>query len=541
MGVALAETGDLNGAIACYQRALELNEQLPATLHLLLRALSATGRLAGAVDVAQRAARLWPDNPETWQELGVALCLDRRDDEAVAAFEKAIQLKPDHYLAHSNLGHALQSRGEFERAIASFDNALEIRPESSNVASNRLFVLQNMLDAEPQRLRAELDHWDARFAAHLRDFMAQFPNDRSPDRPLRVGYVSADFRKHVVGWNLLPILTRHDRSRFQIYLYSNTERRDEMTEKLEFCVDGWRNILGVSDDQAAQMVRQDEIDILVDLSLHSAGNRLLLFARKPAPVQVTYLGYAGSTGLRTMDYRLSDPYLDPPGAELSGYSEETIRLPHSYWCYQSGGPTPDVQPAPSLKNGYFTFGCMTNFSKVSGASLELWGHILAAMPTSHLLMYCGSEPRQREVIELLGHHGASPDRIEFVGWQQWNGYISTYHRIDVGLDPFPRAGGITTCDSLYMGVPVITLAGKTAIGRGGCTVLSNVGLPQLIASSQEDYLKLAMRAEEWTQLRPTLRERMRSSPLMDAKGFTHGLEAVYRIMWNKWVENQTSV
>jgi protein O-GlcNAc transferase len=536
LAMAYQEMGDKPRAIPEFERALELNEQLPSTHQMLVRALSATGQIERAILAGERAARLWPEWAEIWQELGVVLCLARRDDEAIAAFERALALNPNHYLALNNMGHALLSRGEFERAIEYYDQALEIAPQSSNVASNRMFLIQCTRELTPAQMRAELDKWDRRHALHLRDSIPPHANDRSPDRPLRIGYVSPDFRKHVVGWNLLPILSRHDRKQFKVFAYSNTERRDEMTEKLRGLADGWREITAAGDDQAADIIRADRIDILVDLSLHSAGNRLLIFARKPAPVQVTYLGYTASTGLPTIDYRLSDLYLDPPDADLSGYVEQTIRLPRSYWCYRSGGPTPEVNAAPFHSAGHVTFGCLANFFKVSTGALELWGRILSEIPRSRLLIYCSSEPRRAEVRQRMAKLGVEAGRLEFVGWQDWDAYIRTYHRIDVGLDPFPRGGGITSCDALWMGVPVITLAGKNAMSRGGCSVLGNVGLPELVAQSAEDYVHLAKQAERWIELRPALREKMRSSPLMDAEGFARDLEAAYRWMWKKWLE-----
>jgi predicted O-linked N-acetylglucosamine transferase (SPINDLY family) len=279
---------------------------------------------------------------------------------------------------------------------------------------------------------------------------------------------------------------------------------------------------------------------LVDLTLHMAHNRLLAFARKPAPVQVTYLGYCGTTGLGTMDYRFSDPYLDPPGSDLSCYSEETVRLPRTYWCYQPRGEPP-VGEAPAARNGYVTFGCMNSFAKVSPATMELWAAVLRRKAGSKLILHCRPGGHRNEVLQFFEARGVARERVELIGFQPCPDYMQTYQRIDIGLDPFPYGGGITTCDALWMGVPVVTLSGRTAVGRGGRSILSNLGLGELAASSEQEYAQLAMETDRWIQLRGTLRQRMRESPLMDVPRFARDVEGAYREMWRKWArEGRTS-
>jgi protein O-GlcNAc transferase len=530
----LAEQGKFKQAVGWYDRALALEPRAKATHRSLLRTLMNDGDMDRAGAVARRAVELWPASADSHNDLGVLLLLQNEVDEAIEEFERAVKIDARFFLAFNNLGHAWQTRGELDQAIAAYDRALAIEPMAVNVATNRIYAMQSKMDVDPQRMRAELAAWDERFTKPLRQSMRAHGNDRSPERALKIGYVSPDFRQHVVAWNLLPMLEQRDREKFHVYCYSNTERVDEMTERMRRCVDEWRSIVGVGQDAAAEMIRADGIDILVDLALHTAGNRLLVMARKPAPVQVAYLGYAGTTGLPTIDYRLSDPYLDPPDTDLSVYSEETIRLPRTYWCYRPGGESPAVGAAPAIANGYVTFGCLANYGKVSPEAREVWGEIMAAMPASRLVVYCASEPQRRRLLERLGGHGVAAERVEFVGWQPWEEYMRTYNRIDVVLDPFPCGGGITTCDALFMGVPVISLVGKTAVGRSGSSVLSNLGLTELLARTPEEYRVLAARAVEWIALRPGLRERMRQSPLMDAAGFARDLEAIYRRIWKKW-------
>jgi protein O-GlcNAc transferase len=272
-----------------------------------------------------------------------------------------------------------------------------------------------------------------------------------------------------------------------------------------------------------------------------AGSRLLVFARKPAPVQVTYLAYCSTTGLDTIDYRLSDPYLDPPGGDESVYSERTVRLPRTYWCYQPSVPPMSVGPLPALSRGYVTFGCLNNFCKVSEPTLAAWSRILLSIPESRLLLNASEGSHRQRVLDRLGREGIEPHRIQFVGRLPAPEYFHLYDGIDIALDPFPYGGGTTTCDALWMGVPVVSLLGRTAVGRGGMSILSNVGLPDWVVRTEDAYVKLAT---QWAldlgrlnELRSTLRRRMEASPLMDAPKFARDIEAAYRGMWREWCEN----
>ncbi len=314
--------------------------------------------------------------------------------------------------------------------------------------------------------------------------------------------------------------------------------RTRLPQQFRALADSWRDIAATGDEAVAETIRADRIDILVDLALHLAHNRLPLFARKPAPVQVTYLGYCGTTGLEAIDYRLSDPYLDPPGSDLTCYREQTIRQPRSYWCYQPSGPTPEISPLPAESAGFVTFGCLNNFAKVSPVSADLWAEILRAMPQSRLLLQAPAGSCREEVGRRFERRGVSPERLEFVGAQPWDQYIRCVQRIDIALDPFPYGGGITTCDALWMGAPVVTLSGRTAVGRGGRSILSNIGLPELIAESPEQYAEIAVSLAgdlpRLSALRSSLRDRIESSPLRDAKGCARDIEAAYRQMWLDW-------
>jgi predicted O-linked N-acetylglucosamine transferase (SPINDLY family) len=293
------------------------------------------------------------------------------------------------------------------------------------------------------------------------------------------------------------------------------------------------------------MIRRDQIDILVDLAMHTAGNRLLVFARKPAPVQVSYLAYAGSTGLEAMDYRLSDSYLEPPDEIGSAANEQTARLRGTYWCYRAREGCPAVSALPALERGRITFGCLNNFCKVNDRVLELWATILQAVPKSQLLLHAHEGKHRQHVLDRMAAAGIASDRVTFAAFAKGEKYWDLYRYIDVALDTFPFAGGTTTCDALWMGVPVVSLAGKTAVGRAGLSLLSHIGLAELVGKTEADYAAIATklstdlsRLGDWRQ---TLRPRMAASPIMNAGQFARDVEETYRAMWRRWCGKEKSL
>jgi predicted O-linked N-acetylglucosamine transferase (SPINDLY family) len=533
LGTAYEAAGQTEPAIAEFKRALELKPDYAKAVSNLGVAHQKLGQMPEALAAFRRAVQLQPNLPEALNNLGNALGAIGELDEAVEMLNRALALRPNYPEAICNLAKSFQAAGLGDQAVEHYDRAATLAPENWAIASNRFFAL-HLNDHEGPSLLAEMKKWNERYADPLGRDQLPHANPPDPGKRLRIGYVSADFREHVVGWTLLPTFLRHDHEAFEIFCYSNVDIEDAMTGEFRAHADGWRSIRGLRDAQAAEMIRSDGIDILVDLSLHTAGNRLKLFALKPAPIQATYLGHLGTSGMSAMDYRLSDPYLDPPDGNIGSYSEKTIRLPHCYWCYQPRESAPDVSPAPSDASGFVTFGCLTKFAKVTPATLELWARILLAVPDSRLLLHCLEGSHRKAVLARFSGQGIASERIEFVGRQPWERYVETYQRIDVALDPFPWTGGITTCDSLWMGVPVITLGGKTVVGRGAGSILSSVGLAELIAETPEGYLNLARDWKKWIALRPTLRKRMSESPLMDAGQLAGDLEAAYRTMWQAW-------
>lgn len=539
LGNALMDQLRVAEAIESYRRGVHLKPDFAGAHNNLGIALQENGQFADAIASFSEAARLKPDYAEACLNLGNAFRDIERFDDAIDSYRKAIRIKPNLVVAHNNLGSALKRIGNLDEAIEQFRRAIEIKPNYVSAHSNLLYAIQCHPDYDLGMIQAEHERWNQRHATPLARFIKPHTNTCDPRRRLRIGYVSPDFRQHVVGQNLLPLLREHDHEQVQVFCYANLARDDLMSELIRQFVDEWRVIAGLSDEDAGDLIRADGIDILVDLASHTAGNRLLVFAAKPAPVQATYLGYCSTTGLETMDYRFSDPYLDPPGTDLSVYSEMTIRLPQTYWCYACGGPAPE----PSARtSGDITLGCLNNFAKV-GPALELWAEILRALPEAKMILHCPPGAQRAAVEQRLSGKGISARRIEFVGRQNWADYIRTYNRIDIALDPFPWGGGITTCDALWMGVPVVTLAGKTAVGRGGVSILANIGLTELIAETAQQYVQIvsALSADlgRLADLRASLRGRMKQSPLTDAPQFARNVEAAYREMWVTWCKKES--
>jgi protein O-GlcNAc transferase len=349
--------------------------------------------------------------------------------------------------------------------------------------------------------------------------------------------VSAYFNDRPVGRFLTPLLSNHDRSQFEIFCYSDIRSPDSTTDKLRGWTDAWRETVAMNDGRFAELVRSDAIDILVDLGMHTRGNRMLAFARKPAPIQVTYLAYCSTTGLQTIDYRLSDPHLDPDDRDQTCYSERTIRL-KSYWCYPPPADAPPVNNPPFATVGTITFGCLNDFSKVNPRVLSLWARILRTLPNSRLLLHCPPGNHRQRISSLFQSSGVDPNRIELMPMLIMPDYFRLYHHIDIALDPTPWPGGTTTCDSLWMGVPVITTTAKTAVSRGGASILSQLSLTDFVAADADQYVQLATTLASDTgrlsTLRLTLRDRMQSSPLMNAPGFTKDIEAAFKEMWETW-------
>jgi predicted O-linked N-acetylglucosamine transferase (SPINDLY family) len=541
VGSVLSTRGDFELAVTAFQKAVELNPDLIDAQINLATLLDRIGRRDDAFAIHQRIAATRPDYAPAYQAIGDALLIKPDLDGAVAAYRRAIELRPDSHEAFNNLSVALKEQSLMDDALDACEKAMELRPTDAAIHSNLIYLLSFHPGYDPPEIARQQRLWAKRHAEPLRDQIRPHENNRDPDRPLKIAYVSPDLYRHVVGQNLLPLLAAHDRAEFSVHCYSSTLRPDSFTQVLQGQSQAWYDVCGTSDEDLAEIIRHDQIDILVDLSLHMAGNRLLTFARKPAPVQITYLGYCASSGMNQIDYRFSDPNLDPPETDLSLYSEETIRLPETYWCYNASGPTPEPSPPPSESTGHITFGCLNNFAKVSPGALDLWAEILRTAPNSRLILHANPGSHLETARERFAKSGVASDRIDFIRKQGWADYIQAHNKIDIALDPFPYGGGITTCDSLWMGVPVVSLIGQTAVGRGGKSLLTNIGLPELTTRRPKQYVQTALTLADsparLKELRHDLRHRMLTSPLMNARKFTRSVETVYRNLWKRWCDS----
>jgi predicted O-linked N-acetylglucosamine transferase (SPINDLY family) len=538
LAIALAGLGQLDEAIVACWRRLELEPTCAEAQVTLGRILTDMDRFDEAIAAYGAALVLRPDSAEFHNNLGVALTRADRLDDALISVGRALALRPDLAAAHSNKGAVLKEMGRIDEAVKAYRQALAFDRNQLCARHNLILAVHYHPDYDAQALLQESLEWSRIHAEPLRTEIRPHHNVPDPDRPLRIGYVSPDFRAHVAGYSVLPLISHHDRDRFAIFCYSSVRHPDAVTETIRASATHWRHVYGMSDERAAELIRSDAIDILVDLALHSAGNRLLVFARKPAPIQVIYLAYCGTSGMTTVDYRLSDPYIDPLAADLSCYAEQTIRLPQTYWCYQPREQCPEVSNPPVFANGYVTFGSMNNFAKASEAALDLWSEILRRVKNSRMLIHSPSGDHRQWVINRFTQAGVGPDRVQFVGRQPWIRFMESFDRTDIALDPFPYAGGMTTCDTLWMGVPVVSMSGRTAVGRGGQSILCNIGLPELVAHDPEQYVRIAVDLASDTarlaNLRRKLRDRMQCSPLMHAGRFTAGFENAYRQMWKTW-------
>ncbi|HWE01323.1 MAG TPA: tetratricopeptide repeat protein [Tepidisphaeraceae bacterium] len=537
-GLMLYDVGRCAESITALEHALRLRPDFPEALNNLATTFQKVGRATEAVECYRKAARLQPDSPVVFSNLGNVLIKSGRVDEALACYDRSLTLRPDHAEVLNNAGIALKESGRLDDAMACFERARAIKPEYATAHSSRLYTIHFHPAFSSRMILDEHRQWNARHAHGLTKNSLPHPNDRSPDRRLRIGYVSPDFRDHVVARFMLPLLAHHDHANFEIFSYTDVARPDEMTARLRRHTDTWRQTLGMSDDQLARLIREDQIDILVDLTMHMGSNRLLTFARKPAPVQVTYLAYCSTTGLEAIDYRLTDPYLDPnPEKNGDCYTERSIYLPVSYWCYADPGVAPPVGPLVAAGAGRITFGCLNNFAKVSAPTIQVWSRVLHAVPDSRLVVHSGLGGHRKLFCDRMAALGIDAARIEFAGIMRAPQYFEEYRRIDIALDPFPYVGGTTTLDALWMGVPVVSLAGETAVSRAGLSILSNLGLAEFVTRGADDYVKkaaeLAGDLTRLSELRRILRERLQHSPLMDAPRFARDIEGAYREMWKR--------
>jgi predicted O-linked N-acetylglucosamine transferase (SPINDLY family) len=566
--------GRVDDAETSYRRALELQENHAAAHNSLGHLLFTRQRVDDALACFARAVQIAPEFAQAYCNLGTALLLKGSLVDAAAALRRAAELDEKHAIAHVNLAFALHAlhrvdeaanvveravplmpapalnalgllrmeQGRVGDAIQCFRRSIALDESNPDPHSNLLLALNHAEDISLEAFVAEHRRWAEEFETPLVSFRRPHCNDRSADRTLRIGYISPDFRQHPVGFFIEPAIAGHDREHFQVVCYSDIGRGagDELTRRLEReCgVDGWRVVSGLDDDRVAQTIRDDRIDILVDLAGHTARNRLCVFARKPAPVQVSYLGYSASTGMAAIDYLISDELLTPTGMFDALAPEEIVRLPRAYVCYTPGKNLPPVGPLPAELTGVVTFGSLNRLAKVTPRVFDAWAEIVRRTRASRLLLHADAGQHLDAVRARWRELGLAAERLEIVDRVSLDDYFHLFNRIDIALDPFPHNGGKTTRDALMMGVPVVTQCGELPISRAGLSCLAPLGLEHLVAYGVEDYVAIAARLAvglpRLAEVRRTLRPKMLASPLTDAAVYVADLEAAYRAMWRKW-------
>ncbi len=523
--------GRLDEAIAAYSGAIRARPDYAEAHYNLGNMLAKQDRTEEAATCYQAAIQGRPDFPDAHFNLGNALKLLGHLDAAAAAFREALRWDAKHTSALTNLGNALKDQGQIAAAIACYRQAVALEPEDAALRSILVLYLRYAPQSDARTIAEAEADWDARHAKPLRKTILPHRNPRTADRRLRVGYVSPDLWEHSVGRNVLPLLTHHDRERFEVICYSGVAKPDALTGRCQSLADRWRDTTAMSDEELSACIRADEVDILVDLALHTADNRLTTFARQPAPVQFSFAGYPGGSGIAAINHHISDARLESPNGS-SG--PQTARLIDSFWCYDPCGEKLAVNPLPALTASHVTFGCLNNFCKVNDAVLELWAQVLGTVKESRLLLLCPPGSHRERVSSMLGA------AVDFVEPCRRSDFLRLHHRVDLMLDTFPYTGHTTSLEALWMGVPIVSLCGATPVSRAGLSQLTHLGLEALVAQSPVDFVRSAA---EWAAdlprlaaLRQTLRARMEKSVLMDAAHFARSIEEIYRTAWREWCD-----
>lgn len=581
-GNALREMGRPEQAVEAYQAALGRKPDLTEASLNLSVALSMLGRHDESAQACERGLAYRPDSYDLHLNLGHALRELRRNEAAVEAYRRTVALRPDEAEAHKNLGVALKAVPRYEEALACLQRAVDLNPALDSAYNAMASVLADMGRSDESlaiyRRGLEIDpdslftlHSNLLFALNYRQDVEQpllldearrygdkagrkavsaphHANTPDPARRLRVGLVSGDLGQHPVGFFLASVVANLDGADVELFAYATTERRDELNRDLRKFIPHWCDASArkMSDEDLASRIRSDGIDVLIDLAGHTAYNRLPVFAWKPAPVQVAWLGYFATTGLAAMDYIIADRWVLPVEEEAH-FVEHPWRLPDAYYCFTPPSDAVDVASLPALSNGSVTFGCFNNPRKLNGAVIDCWGRVLEAVPGSRLMLkYKGYEDASlRERISgQFARHGIEENRLIFSGQSTRAAYLEAYNEIDIALDPYPFPGGTTTIEGLWMGVPALSLRGQRFIGHQGETILNNVGLPDWVAADEDEYVAKAARfagdLQALSALRLGLRERLLASPLCDAPRFARNLENALRGMWQNWCERQGS-
>jgi predicted O-linked N-acetylglucosamine transferase (SPINDLY family) len=547
LGNALFRQGKYLPAIASYREALARQPDFAMCDLQLGLALHNAGLRSEALAHYQAAVTAHPDNPALRINHGALLQSECDLDGAAEAFRHAVRLAPQDATPLNNLAVVMKEVGDIGEATRLLRRCVELKPSSLEIHSNLILTLHYDPTAIAADLNSAHEGWNSRHPSPR----LPHTNVPEPGRRLRLGFVSPDLRDHVVGRALLPSFRRFDPDRFELYCYGNTVE-DPVGAEFRARCHGWRELGTKTAAQLAETIAADGVDILIDLALHTSDNRLDVFALKPAPLQISWLGYPESSGVATMDYRLTDAWLEPPsGNQLAHPQEKAALLPDCWTCYEPPTGYPEVNALPSAAGKPFTYGSFNNNCKINGAVLDAWAQLLLATPGSRLQLLAKQGGHRRRFVDEFARRGVDAARILFADYLPASADLSQgallarYHDIDVALDTFPYGGMTTTLDALWMGVPVVSLVGERNLGRAGLSILNNVGLGELAAKDVDAYVETAMRLAQdqlrLAALRASLRERMRSSPLLDAEGYTRKVEQAFRDMWVDWCERQAMV
>jgi protein O-GlcNAc transferase len=536
LGYTLFRRKNFGAADALLEQAIERSPSSHDAQYMLGRVRIEQREFEEAIVALRRATELAPSWAPAWLSLADALAALGRLDAAEDHYLYALRLAPELAQIHYDYANLLLQLGRVDEAIAHYRTALELKPGFKGAETNFIYAL-NFTDAwSPDDVFRAHRAWAERYAEPITSAARPHTRITRTNQRLRVGYVSANFRDHAVTWFFEPVLRHHDATGFAVYCYSDVRVPDARTERLRRYPCIWRDTAKLDDEELAQLVRDDRVDILVDLTGHTQGDRLPAFARCPAPLQITWNGYVNTTGMSAIDYRITDVYADPPGKTEHFHTERLLRMPEIFEPFEIPADDLPVGPLPALERGYVTFGSFNTAAKITPRMLALWSSILYDLPSARLLMIAMPEGRTHERIRAtFAQHGIDAGRIEIRGRLSHSAFMAAHREVDIALDTFPFNGCTTTSHALWMGVPVVTLAGRTHVTRVGFSMVSNVGLARLAATTGEQYVSiatdLARNLSQLEHVRATLRARMQSSPNMDGARFTRFLENAYRRIW----------
>ncbi len=539
LGNTYIESGLYQDAIEYFQKAINLNPNYHQAYTNIGNSFNKLSKFNEAILYFEKAIYINPNFSGAYYNLGSTLFQIRKFEEAEAMYKKAISLNPDYVISYNNLGSLYITLGLLDKAEDCFEKAFKINPDELVTNSNRIFLLQYKDNLDMESLKTALENY-AKIFENINK-INEYTNKKDKNKKIKLGYISGDFKNHSCALFIESLLEKHNKDKFEIYCYSNVERKDNITEKLMLLSEHWRDLLGKGVIEILNIIQNDQIDILIDLSGHTYNNLLNIFAYKPAPVQLTWLGFPGSTGLKEIDYKISDAYLTPDDTE-EYFSEKIYNLNIPMHCFKPITNAPEIKPLPYLKNGFITFGSFNSLPKISTKTIQLWSGILNKVENSKLMIKTfnlSSYFIKNTIINSFTEFGITEERIIILELTPDTfEHLDKYNEMDIALDSFPYNGATTTAEALWMGVPVISLVGYRTASRYGLSFLSAIGLNKFVANTEEEYInkavELANNIEELKLLRFNLRDIVKNSSLCDSVTFTREFENALRFMWKKW-------